>query len=163
MLNRKFRTALTLLAIAFAGMAFAKAPVEGHIEAYIVSLNDKGVEVVEPAAVAEPGEIMEYRLTFVNNGDSSVSGLKVVDPIPENTTFVSDSARTKVDARFEVSIDGGHSFEQEPVKRIETQLDGTQKEVVIPPAQYTHVRWAVTDALKGEGGEQNYAYRVIVD
>ena len=163
MLNRKTRITLTLAALAFAGLAFAKAPVEGRIEAYIVSTNDKGAEITEPAIVAEPGELMEYRLTFVNNGESSVSGLKVIDPIPANTTFVSDSARTKVDAQFEVSIDGGHSFELEPVTRIETQADGSQKKVVIPPAQYTHIRWAVEDALEGEGGEQHYAYRVIVD
>jgi len=70
---------------------------------------------------------------------------------------------TDVAATFEVSIDGGHSFEQEPVTRIETQLDGSQKEVVIPSSQYTHIRWAVADALDGKGGEQKYAYRVVID
>lgn len=159
----KIRLALVPFLLTFAGLAFANSPVEGFISAYIVSIDDNGAEVSEVATVAEPGEIMEYRLTFVNNGDSSVSGLKVVDPIPENTTFVSDSARTEVTSSFEVSIDGGESFESEPVTRIETQADGSQKEVVIPPAQYTHIRWAVEDALQGEGGEHNYAYRVVVD
>ena len=145
------------------GLAYANSPVEGFISAHIVSTDEKGAEVTEVATVAEPGEIMEYRLTFVNNGNSAVSGLKVVDPIPENTTFVSDSARTEVSATFEVSIDGGESFESEPVTRIESQADGSQKEVIIPPALYTHIRWAVEDALEGEGGEQNYTYRVVVD
>ena len=160
---RKTSTAVLLFALSFTGIALASNPVVGNLEAFIVSVDDKGQEVAEVATAAEPGEVMEYRITFVNNGDSSVSGLKVVDPIPENTTFISDSARTEVNALFEVSIDGGLYFEQEPVTRIETQADGSQKEVVIPPEEYTHIRWAVEDALRGEGGQQKYAYRVVVD
>ncbi len=163
MLKRLLKTTTALVGLAFISLAIAKAPVEGHIEAFIVSLDDKGSEVAKPAKSAEPGNLMEYRLTFTNNGDSSVSGLKVVDPIPENTTFVSESARTDVSALFEVSIDGGRSFEQEPVVRIETQADGSQKQVVIPASHYTHIRWAVADELQGKGGKHAYAYRVVVD
>ena len=159
----KPRVALAATTLAFASLALAKASVEGRIEAYLVSTDADGTELVEPAVVAEPGELMEYRLTFVNHGDSAVSGLQVVDPIPENTTFVGGSASADAKARFEVSIDGGRSFESEPVTRVETQPDGSQKQVVVPPAQYTHLRWAVEDALAGEGGEQRYVYRVTVD
>ena len=163
MSNRKTRTALFAATLALAGTALAAPSVEGRIEAFLVSTDAKGVEIVQPADVAEPGELMEYRLVFVNNGDSAVSGLQVVDPVPDNTTFVGGSASTDADARFEVSIDGGKSFEGEPVTRVETQPDGSQKTVVIPPAQYTHLRWAVEDALEGEGGEHRYTYRVTID
>ena len=168
MLNRKPRTTLALVALALAGTAFAgnvlaEAQVEGRIEAYLVATDPDGAEVVRPAAVAEPGELMEYRLTFVNNGDAAVGGLQIVDPVPENTTFVGGSASTDVSASFEVSIDGGRSFEREPVTRVETQADGSQKEVVVPPSRYTHLRWAVDETLAGDGGEQRYVYRVTVD
>jgi len=126
--TRRVNAGITLVILA--PLAFANSPVEGFISAHIVSTDEKGAEVTEVATVAEPGELMEYRLTFVI---------------------------------FEVSIDGGETFESEPVTRIESQADGSQKEVIIPPALYTHIRWAVEDALEGEGGEQNYAYRVVVD
>lgn len=133
------------------------------MEAYIVSMDKNGKEVVEPTTDTRPGDLMEYRLTFTNRGESAVSGLDIVDSIPLNTTFIGDSAQSDADSRFEVSIDGGRSFEQEPVKRIETQADGTQKQVVVPPEQYTHVRWVVEEVLDANGGTQQYAYRVIVE
>ena len=163
MTERHARVAIAALALGLAGAAFAASPVQGRIEAYLVATDAEGAERVEPTRTAEPGVLMEYRLTFVNTGDSAVSGLQVVDPIPDNTTFVAGSARADVDARFEVSIDGARSFEREPVTRVETRPDGTQEKVVIPPSQYTHLRWAVEEALPGGGGEHRYAYRVTVD
>ena len=163
MIHRKTGTAAALAALLFAGAAHADPEVEGRMEAFNVSFDAKGAEIVEPATDTAPGTTMEYRLTFVNSGDESVSGLKVVDPIPENTTFVSDSASTDAKADFEVSIDGGRTFEPTPVTRVETQRDGSQEEVVIPPSQYTHLRWSVEESLDADGGTQQYAYRVLVD
>ncbi|ASJ76602.1 DUF11 domain-containing protein [Granulosicoccus antarcticus] len=160
---RTIRPIIATLVFSFASMALANGLVEGRIEAYLVSTDSQGNEVIQATAAAKPGELMEYRLTFVNSGESAVSGLNVIDPIPANTTFVSDSANSNADSLFEVSIDGGRTFEKEPVMRIETQADGSQKEVVIPPAQYTHVRWAVEESLDAEGGTHEYGYRVVVN
>lgn len=163
-MNLRFiRPAVATLALSCASVALANGPVEGRIEAYLVSMDSQGNEVMQATAAAKPGELMEYRLTFVNSGESAVSGLNIVDPIPANTTFVSDSANSNAVALFEVSIDGGRTFESEPVVRIETQADGSQKEVVISSDQYTHVRWAVEEQLAAEGGTHEYGYRVIVD
>lgn len=145
------------------GLAIAKGPVSGEIQAFIVSLNDNGEEVIEQADEAEPGHTMEFRIVFTNNGDKDVRGIQVVDPIPQNTRFVPDSHQSDVAAAFEVSIDGGESFELEPVLRIETQADGTQQEVVVPPEQYTHVRWLATEELPSNGGQHQFIYRVTVD
>ena len=102
-------------------------------------------------------------IVFTNNGDAGVSGIKVVDPIPNNTRFIGDSHSADVEAMFEVSIDGGESFEAEPVKRVETQADGSQKEVIVPPEQYTHVRWVAAEELSSKGGKHSYSYRVSVE
>jgi len=138
-----------------AGLAYAKGPLTGDIQAFVVSVDDDGVEKVTSADVTEPGQILEFQIVFTNNGDSHVNGIQVVDPIPENTRFIGDSHRSDVPAAFEVSIDGGESFEAEPVRRIETREDGTQQEVVITPDQYTHVRWLADEALHSNGGKHS--------
>jgi len=150
-------------AVSVSGLVFGEGQVVGSVEAYIVSKDDKGNEVVERATQAAPGDVMEYRLIFTNNSDSPVKGLKVTDPVPVHTSFVAQSAHTEAEASFMVSIDGGITFEKTPVTRIETQSDGTQKKVIIPPEQYTHLRWDVKDVLDSDGESQVYAYRVIVN
>ena len=161
----RFRPAVLVLAasLSVAGFAWAKGPVSGEIQAFIVSVGDDGAERVAPAREAAPGQTMEFRIVFTNNGEESVSGVRVVDPIPESTTYISESHSSDVRADFEVSIDDGESFEKEPVVRIETRADGSQHKVVIPPSEYTHVRWVAREALGPEGGRHSFAYRVSVD
>ncbi|MFK7995075.1 MAG: hypothetical protein AB8B87_13105 [Granulosicoccus sp.] len=149
--------------LALAGFAFAKGPVKGEVQAFIVSVNDDGSEVVRTADEAVPGEVMEFQIIFTNEGDQSVTGIQVVDSIPENTRFISDSHDSDVQASFDVSIDGGKSYETVPVLRIETQPDGTQLEVEIPAEQYTHVRWRASEPLESDGGQHRFSYRVSID
>jgi len=151
------------LVLGVAGIAYAKGPVTGEIQAFIVTKDSDGQEKIQPAKETLPGQVMEFRIVFTNNGESGVSGIKVVDPIPENTRFIGDSHDADVAAQFEVSIDGGESFEVEPVVRLETQADGSQKEVVVPPEQYTHVRWVASEELESKGGKHSYSYRVSVE
>jgi len=152
-----------VLVFSLAGLAFANGPVTGHIQAFIVSFDDNGDEIIKEAREAEPGHVMEFRIVFTNNGADDVNGVQVVDPIPQNTRFVADSHQSDVAAAFEVSIDGGESFELEPIVRIETQPDGSQKEIVVPPEQYTHVRWLAKEQLASNGGQHQFIYRVTVD
>ncbi|PID60771.1 MAG: hypothetical protein CSB44_09505 [Gammaproteobacteria bacterium] len=157
-------TSIALLVAASSAMTCAFASdVTGEVKAFIVNTDAAGKEKMVEASTTDPGDTMEFRIVFTNNGETSVGGVQVVDPIPENTFFVPDSPLASVDATFEVSIDGGETFELEPVMRIETQSDGTQKEVVIPPRQYTHVRWLPDEALASNGGSQSFSYRVVVE
>lgn len=148
--------------LSIAGFAYAKGPVTGEIQAFIVTKDSDGNEKVVLAKETTPGQIMEFRIVFTNNSDEGVNGIKVVDPIPENTLFIGNSHTADVTAQFEVSIDGGESFELEPVKRVETQDDGSQLEVIVPPEQYTHVRWVAAEELSSKGGQHSYSYRVSV-
>lgn len=161
----RYRPLLLVLVFMFslAGLALANGPVTGEIQAFIVSVDDDGEEIIKKARETEPGHVMEFRIVFTNNGADDVKGIQVVDPIPQNTRFVPDSHQSDVTAAFEVSIDGGESFELEPVVRIETQPDGSQKEVVVSPEQYTHVRWLAAEELASNGGQHQFVYRVTVD
>jgi uncharacterized repeat protein (TIGR01451 family) len=150
------------LLVAAAGIAYAKGPVSGEIQAFLVTVNEDGTEKIVPADQTEPGQVMEFQIVFTNSGESDVSGIKVVDPIPEFTKFIGDSHGSDVPAMFEVSIDGGVTFEAEPIVRTEVQADGSEKEVVIAPDQYTHLRWSSKEALVSNGGKHSFSYRVSV-
>lgn len=160
----RFRRSFLLATVisAFAVSAYANTSVHGQINAFIVKQDIQGKEKILPAVETEPGQTMEFQIVFTNDGDTSVDGIQVVDPVPENTQFIGTSERADVPAVFEVSIDGGVSFEPEPVVRIETQPDGTQKKVVIPASEYTHLRWTAQKELEKDGGKQLYSYRVSV-
>lgn len=153
---------IATLSLAMAGFTYGQGPVSGDIKAFIVTQDKDGTEKIRTAQEAAPGEVMEFQITFTNEGEESVTGIKVVDSIPENTLFISDSQGSDVSANFEVSIDGGQSYESEPVRRVETQADGTQVEVIIPADQYTHVRWVANDALASDGGQHRFSYRVSI-
>jgi len=147
---------------AAAGLAYAKGPVSGNIQAYIVSVGNDGSEKITEAKVTEPGQVMEFQIVFTNNGPKDVYGIQVVDPIPANTLFIGDSNVSDVPAAFEVSIDGGVTFEPEPVLRKEIKADGTVNEITVPPEKYTHVRWLAEDELDSNGGQHKFTYRVTV-
>ncbi|MCP3964367.1 MAG: tandem-95 repeat protein, partial [bacterium] len=45
----------------------------------------------EGSEVIEPGEVLEYTVTVFNNGTVAATGVEVVDPLPEYTSFVTAS------------------------------------------------------------------------
>src|SRR5262249_34391016 len=56
----------------------------------LTKVSDNGVPV-------GPGTPLTYALTLRNEGNASANGVKITDPVPDNTSFVSaDSGGTKV-------------------------------------------------------------------
>ena len=76
---------------------------------------------------------------------------------------MSNTANADVSASLLVSIDGGKTFETEPVIRLETKDTGEVIEKVVPPEQYTHLKWKAENAIGADGGTQFYTYRVRVN
>ncbi len=139
----------------------AQAPVQGTMEAYVVEIKDDK-EVLKAASDVEPNQLVEYHLTYVNTSKGGINGLTVVGPVPDGTAYVSDTAVADVAANLKVSIDGGITFEKEPVTREVVKENGEVFETVIPAEQYTHIQWQATGELAGQGGKQFYRYRVRV-
>jgi uncharacterized repeat protein (TIGR01451 family) len=44
-----------------------------------------------PSTVGDPGDTIEYRITYSNDGDAAATGVVVTDDVPATTTFVSCS------------------------------------------------------------------------
>ena len=139
----------------------ADAPIQGTMQAFVVEVEGEK-ESLKTADNVKPDELVEYQLTYVNKGTENINGLTVVGPVPEGTSYVSDTANADVAASLLVSIDGGKTFESEPVVRVETKSSGEVVEKVIPPTEYTHLKWQVEKAIEADGGKQFYTYRVRV-
>ena len=133
-----------------------------HMQASVVSVDANGKELMRDMKEVAPGQTIQYKLTYSNNSDNSFKGLVVTGPIPTNTHYLANTAVTKVTAQRLVSIDGGKTFEKEPVKRQKRMPDGSLKTVIIPANKYTHIRWKANDALVSKG-QQQYTYRVKVN
>ena len=159
---KRLITALVVVLPIYAATAtHANAPVQGTMAAFVVEI-EKDKEKLVSAKDVEPNQIVEYQLTYTNQGDSAISGLKVVGPVPDGTVYLSNSAIAEQVASLQVSIDGGETFEPEPVKRTIVKENGEIVEQIIPPEKYTHIQWVPANAIEGDGGKQFYSYRVRV-
>jgi len=162
---KKVALALCIVTVS-AGVVFNvtaknKPTLVSNMQAYLVKTNAQGKEYRQPAKQTEPGQIIEYNLTYTNEMKKPLSGLVVSGPIPANTAYVGHSAKAGVPSELLVSIDGGATFEREPVRRQQKMPNGVMKTVIIPAEKYTNLRWKVKQPIAALG-RQLYTYRVKV-
>lgn len=139
---------------------WADGPLSSKMETYLVA-EKNGQEVMTATEEASPGDVIEYRLIYTNNAEQPLSGLEITGPIPANTAYLKDSAATDAEAVFTVSIDDGSSFEAEPVTRNTSGPDGQSKNVIVPPSDYTQLRWVPVNGIQPDQVLE-YRYRVKV-
>lgn len=158
------RTVLITILLVLAGPVLAASddPLVSRMDVFRIVEDDAGRERAEPAVETLPGEVLEYRLSYENVSDARLRALVITGPIPANTDYVAGSAATMVASRLVVSVDGGGTYEAEPVIRERTLPDGSVEEFVVPPEQYTHVRWQSSTPL-APATTQEFRYRVIVE
>lgn len=147
--------------LAIANTKPADQPLQSSMKAYVITADKTGKDVATPAAEVAPGQVVEYRLTYKNISEKPLSGISVTGPIPNSTTYMAKTAAAAAQADFVVSIDGGKNYEAEPVKRVVTDEKGKKVEKIIPPSEYSHVRWNLKQPLKA-GESQIFSYRSIV-
>src|SRR5262245_27239131 len=97
----------------------------------------QGKEVLVPAAEAKPGELIEYRALYRNDGAGEANGLMATLPIPRGTQYVAGSAQPR---RVEASLDG-RTFAPVPLKRTVQTPDGRTVVQEVPVAEYRALRW----------------------
>ena len=131
------------------------------MQAFVVMPQADGNETFDIAKSVEPGQVIEYRTVYSNSGDSSITGLAVVGPVPAGTRYLGNSATSSVTHVFEASIDGGTNWQREPLMRKVRQANGSEKQEVVPPEEYTHVRWKAAESI-ARNSSQEYRYRVFV-
>jgi uncharacterized repeat protein (TIGR01451 family) len=155
-------TLLMVLAVAFAaGTASGSGPLTGSIEAWkVVVADDSGDESFLPAEKAEPQDLIEYRLTYANNGESPLQGIAITDPVPTGTRYVADTASLPDGASVTFSVDNGKTFHSWPV-RVRKIENGREVWVDATPDMITHLRWNFDSALQ-PAAQVNVTYRAVV-
>lgn len=133
------------LAFAFAVVA-ALAPALAHADgdvrvtlqaARVTTSNDR--EVLVPADQAKPGEVLEYRAVYTNDGKRDVRQLMATLPIPSGVEYL---PRTAAPAVVLASLDGV-TFAAVPLTRRERTADGREVIREIPASEYRFLRWPV--------------------
>jgi len=144
-----------------ASLALAAGSLQLELKSFkVIKVEDKEGKIVErliPAAEVKPGDILEWVLTAENVGKDPLKQVALTIPIPPNTIYVKGTARpleleggVKVLPLF--SYDGVH-FSRPPLKKIIKVREGDHevtKEVIVPPEEYTHVRWVVPQLNPGQ-------------
>lgn len=115
---------------------------------------------IDKVEAVRPGEILDWTINSVNEGDGSARDYKAIGQVPQGTTFVVGSTIADGSASVTYSIDGGKSFSAQPTIE-EKQADGTVRRVPAPASMYTQVRYEWSDALAA-GGKFSASYKVRV-
>lgn len=101
---------------------------------------------LEGQVEVKPGDVLRYTLSSENAGDKAAENLVLTQPVPNQTTYIADSAKAN-GAQLSFSIDGGQSYATNPM--IEVKLaDGTVEMQPAPVDLYTHVRWDYSESLQ---------------
>lgn len=115
-------------------------------------VDDQGVERTRlvPVATVIPGDQVIYTITFANRGSETATGIKIVDPIPDQMTYVAGSAFGP-GTEITFSADGGATYAS--AEDLTVTDNGTTRTAV--PAEYTHIQWVFKQPL--EPSTQAYA------
>jgi uncharacterized repeat protein (TIGR01451 family) len=139
-MHRFVRLTLAILIAATAVAAARPARAEGSVAVELTAARvtkSQGSEVLAPAEQARPGELLEYRAVYRNDGAREARGLMATLPIPRGTTYVPGSAQPR---RVEASLDG-RAFAPVPLKRAVKTPDGRTVVQEVPVAEYRALRW----------------------
>ena len=147
------RSWLIILVLLLAVLAQASVGLKLELASYkIIKVAGEGGKTVEkkiPAAEVAPGDVLLWVLTAKNTSGRTLERVALTIPIPPRTVYIAGSAHplklgeVVIEPLF--SYDGVH-FSRPPLKKRIRVKEGdrfVEKEVVVPPEAYTHVRWLV--------------------
>lgn len=161
-----FRFYIIVLTLCLAWSWAQDSPLEIELDAFLVTtITTESGDSAERFSLAQevfPGNTLEYRLNLTHVGENTLpAGVSVRGPIPDNTQYLADSASQNGLATLTFSIDGGDTFETAPITRTETDENGNDVVVTVPPSEYDVARWTLNDPLE-PGQVLTFIYRVEV-
>lgn len=136
--------------------AAAAGEVAVVLSAARVVFGEHGAEQLVTTEAVRPGDVVEYRATYTNQGKDAVRGLTATLPIPVDTNYL---GLTATPAAGEASTDGVH-FAPIPLMRKVTGKDGRERWEPVPASEYRALRWQISE-LAGNAN-QSIAARVVV-
>lgn len=150
----------TCVALTFMSPVVVRAEAGSH-EVVSVKLSqskvvsEKGKERLRNADHAKPGDTIEYRAVYTNNGTKPVTGLIATLPLPVGLEYIPRSAKPNTHA-VQASAQGGQ-YAPEPLMNPAT---ATEQETIVPYSEYRSLRWNVGALGAGKSFEIKARARV---
>ena len=159
------RATLLLVGLAaFVASAQAQSPLVAQLEIFQVDQQEIGgqffEQLVEVRSVS-PGTLLEYVLTYRNISDQLLAGFEVRSPIPANTFFLAGSDALTVDHQFQVSLDDGETWLDNPPMQSSFDEQGNEVQEEVPASAFTDLRWLIKSAL-AQQQQVSISYRVVL-
>ena len=132
---------LVLISALSATAALAEGELRVELEAYRVSTGADGEEQFSTAKSAYPGDVVEYRAHYTNDGSTTLTDVQAVIPIPDGTVYL---PATATPAAVEASLDG-QTFEPVPLRRRVINADGSESWELVPASEYRFLRFGLGD------------------
>ncbi len=115
------------------------------LRAFQVVTAGKDVRLV-PTTQAQPGDVIEYQVTYHNAGKVAAKQVKATLPVPEGgMAYLEGSAAP---TGLQASLDGT-TFAAAPLKR-DVVRNGRRQQETVPPAEYRFLRWDLGDLAAGQ-------------
>ena len=141
-MHRTLRTfvalALTVAGLGSCALAYAEGDVHVALTAHRI-LVSQGKEARLPADQAEPGDVIEYKATYTNQGNSAVRDLQATLPVPAGLEYLPKSAQP---VKLFASLDG-KTFAPVPLTRRVKLAGGKTVVREVPAAEYRALRWSI--------------------
>lgn len=159
----KLTKIMLLATLLFSASVFAAPKVTLNMTAekeVTVEENGKMVQKRVVAETVEPGDEVIYTLSYSNAGDEVAKNVKMNNKIPENTSYLIDSAWGENSA-IQFSIDAGKTFKDPSVLVYEiTDGDGKKIKRKVTPDKYTDILWVVKEIPAGKSGTVGFKIKV---
>jgi uncharacterized repeat protein (TIGR01451 family) len=116
------------------------------LKAFKVLHKANGEEILVSADKIKPKEIVEYQVRYSNTGDRLLRNIQATLPIPTSLEYIPGTATP---SNPSASLDG-KSFAPIPLKRKVKAVDGTEKTILVPYAEYRFLRWSLSELGAGK-------------
>ncbi|MEM7363960.1 MAG: hypothetical protein AAF525_08030 [Pseudomonadota bacterium] len=164
--NRKVMiTMLEMLFLTILAPAIAIADPNIQLDMLVdkeVVVEEEGQKVTRwvNASDVEPGEKLRYTVRYVNVGDEPATDVRIENPIPELTVYVTDSASGE-GSSIVYSADGGSTYDAADQVTYEVRVfgGGTDRRPASPD-RYTNIRWLINEIQPGSTGEVSFVVLV---
>ena len=114
--------------------------IKAELKQYLVR-TEAGKEVLLAATEVKPGDLVEYRVIYTNQGSRAVRDVEAQLPIPAGLEYLPRSVTPRQGAQFSA----GGAFAPEPLMR---EVSGGKKQAV-PYDEYRRIRWALGQLAAG--------------
>lgn len=116
-----------------------QAPIVIQLQQFKVAKDEKGATKFDEATAVLPGDVIEYRATYANQGATALPVVATL-PIPEGLEYVKESAKAKNNILHTVAQKDAQ-FSSEPLVQKVSTASGSTLSQPIPYASYRYVRW----------------------